>query len=135
MRVCGAVLTIVAFAVASTPASAAPRQPSGPWHVDYDTAQCVATRDYGTQAKPLALVFKPSPNNSVMRVLLIRRGRSEVNEMPALLRFDEFRMSTNMLTYSDDKNHFSVVAINPADGRVQVAYGSSLPEHHGRRVR
>src|SRR5438270_2597895 len=112
MRVCGAVLTIAAFTVASSPSSAAPRQPSGPWHVDYDTAQCVATRDYGTQAKPLALVFKPSPNNSVMRVLLIRRGRSEVNEMPALLRFDDFRTSTNMLTYSDEKNQFSVVAIN-----------------------
>jgi hypothetical protein len=112
MRVGGAVLIIAAFAVASTPACAAPRQPTGPWHVDYDTAQCVATRDYGTPAKPLALVLKPSPNNSVMRILLIRRGRSEVNQMPVLLRFDEFRTSTNMLTYADEKNRFSVVAIN-----------------------
>jgi TonB family protein len=112
MRVRGALLTIAALGLAATPGSAAPRQPSGPWHVDYDTAQCVATRDYGTQAKALALVLKPSPNNSVMRILLIRRGSSEVNQMPALLRFDEFRKSTNMLTYSDEKNHFSVVAIN-----------------------
>src|SRR4051794_37562402 len=112
MRVRGALLTIAALGLAATPGSAAPRQPSGPWHVDYDTAQCVATRDYGTEAKPLALVFKPPPNNSARRILLIRRGRSEVNQMPALLRFDEFRTNTNMLTYADEKNRFSVVAIN-----------------------
>lgn len=106
------IAAICGIALCGSPAAAAPRQPTGPWRVDYDTAQCVPMRDYGTEAKPLALVFKPSPNNSVMRILLIRRGTSDASQMPALLKLGAFRKETNLLTYSDDKNHLRVVAIN-----------------------
>src|SRR5437868_2774366 len=100
----------VAFACAANaawaPAVAAPRQPTGAWHVDYDTAQCVAMRNYGTEAKPFILALKPSPNNGVMRILTIRSGSAEANQMPALLRLGDFRKDTNLLTYSDEKNRF-----------------------------
>src|SRR2546430_642893 len=107
-----AVAFLCAANVSLTPAVSAPRQPTGAWHVDYDTAQCVAMRNYGTETKPIILALKPSPNNGVMRILTIRSGSAEVDQMPALLRLGDFRKDTNLLTYSDEKNRFRIVAIN-----------------------
>src|SRR5438105_238897 len=118
-----AVAAICGISVCGTPAPAAPRQPTGPWQVDYDTAQCVAMRNYGTEAKPLILIFKPSPNNSVMRILLVRKGSSEASQMPALLRMGDFRKQTNLLTYTDEKNQFRIAAINTPMGEFKAHLG------------
>jgi len=37
-------------------AAAAPRQPSGRWVVEFNDAQCIASRNYGTPGNPLRLV-------------------------------------------------------------------------------
>jgi TonB family protein len=100
------------ISLVGTPAAAAPRQPTGPWHVEYDTAQCVAMRDYGTDAKPLEFVLKPSPRGGVMRILVLRKGSADVEQAPATLRFGERRLNTNLLQYSDEKNRVRVIAIN-----------------------
>jgi TonB family protein len=100
------------LAPAWTPAAAVLRQPTAQWHVDYDEAQCVAARNYGSEEKPLILALKPSPNGTVMRILVIRKGSAEAEQTPTTLSLGATRKKTHLLSYSDDKNHFRVVSIN-----------------------
>ena len=48
-------LMFSAIALAAAAPAAEPRQPTGQWIVNFDDAQCVAQRDYGTADKPLTL--------------------------------------------------------------------------------
>ena len=95
-------------------AAAEPRGPTGHWHVDYGDAQCVASRNYGTDDKPLFLALKPSPTGSVMRVMLIRKGASSTAEQrPASIRFDDgAAISVNALSYGDPEAKRHVASIN-----------------------
>jgi hypothetical protein len=108
----GAAAGFIAMAMCSVPARSASVQPVGGWRVDYGTSQCVALREYGTTAKPLTLVLKPSPKGGVMRILVVRKGSTEVAQVPAWLDLGDKRISTNLLKYSDEKNGYHVVAIN-----------------------
>ena len=63
--------------IVSTPASAAVSAPTGKWVVDYEDQACVATRQYGTEAKPLFLALKPSPIGDVMQLSVIRKRSSD----------------------------------------------------------
>lgn len=101
-----------AIAIFCTPSYAAPRQPAGKWRVDYDTAQCVAMREYGTEQKPLVLALKPSPNGTVMRIMVFRKGSTQVEQTPTMLSFGSHRESANLLSYSDEKSHVRIVSIN-----------------------
>lgn len=107
-----AVAAICGISLFGSSAAAAPRQPTDKWHLDYDVAQCVAMRDYGTDAKPLILALKPSANGTVMRILVIRKGSAEVEQAPATLRLGGKQLNTNLLHYSDEKNHLAIVSIN-----------------------
>ena len=120
------IAVVCGISFAGTPAAAAPRQPTGPWHVDYDTAQCVAMRDYGTNAKPLKFVLKPSPKGGVMRILVIRKGSAAVEQAPATLRFGVKQVRTYLLQYSDEKNRVRIDAINVpmAEFKAQLATSS-----------
>jgi hypothetical protein len=107
IAICGA------FANLPAQASAADfRQPTGPWRVDYDTAQCVAMRDYGTEQKPLVLALKPSPRGGVMRILVMRKGFADVQQVPVRLRFGPTVIDKDLLVYPDDKNRFRILGIN-----------------------
>jgi TonB family protein len=60
----------------SQPASAAPpRQPVGKWLVDYGDTACTAARNYAPADKPVTLAFRPSPNGTVVRLMVARPGR------------------------------------------------------------
>lgn len=69
-------------------------------------------RDYGTEQKPLVLALKPSPNGTVMRLMVLRKGSTPVEQTSTTLSFGQHRESTSLLSYSDDKNHLRVVSIN-----------------------
>jgi TonB family protein len=70
-----------------------PLQPTSKWNVDYDEAQCVAARDYGTKEQPLFLILKPSPNGNVMRVLVAKKGGFSgfADQLGASIQFDDGR--------------------------------------------
>lgn len=70
VAVVSAIQSLAAFA---TSAPRPPLQPSSKWNVDYDVAQCTASRDYGTPEKPLLFVLKPSPFGGVMRLIVVRK--------------------------------------------------------------
>ena len=86
-----------------TPVSAATRQPNEKWVVNYDNAQCVASRSYGTAEKPLILIFKPSPVGDVMQLSVLRKGASGgglADETGGDIRVDQERpISVSILSY------------------------------------
>ena len=95
-------------------AAAEPRQPTGRWVVDYDDAQCVASRNYGTDERPLFLALKPSPTGSVMRVMLMRNGGSrDAEQRAASVRLDDGTpLTTNALVFGDRETKRLVTSIN-----------------------
>src|SRR5687768_4203358 len=94
--------------------AAEPRQPTARWVVNYDDAQCVASRNYGSDEKPLFLALKPSPTGSVMRVMLVRNGASSAAEQrPASVRFDgKAAIPAKALSFGDPKTKQHVASIN-----------------------
>ncbi len=106
---------LIAVGLGSTAAAPAePRKPTARWVVNYDDAQCVASRNYGSEEKPLFLAFKPSPTGSVMRVMLIRNGgASDAEQRPAVVRFDDHKaISANALSYGDRETKRHIASIN-----------------------
>ena len=91
-----------------------PRQPTARWVVNYDDAQCVASRNYGSEDKPLHLAFKPSPTGKVMRIMLIRNGpAADAEQRPAMVRFDDSKpIGANALAYGDRQTRSFIAAIN-----------------------
>jgi TonB family protein len=57
-------------------ADAAPQmiQPTSKWTVNFDEAQCVASRNYGTPARPLYLMLKQPPVGDVMQLAMVEGG-------------------------------------------------------------
>jgi TonB family protein len=106
-------ILLTAVAIGSMGA-AEPRRPTGHWVVDYDDAQCVASRSYGTDDKPLFLALKPSVTGSVVRVMLIRNGAaSDAEQRPATIRFDDNpAIAVKALSYGDAKAKRHVASIN-----------------------
>ncbi|MGI8612259.1 MAG: TonB family protein [Sphingomicrobium sp.] len=104
---------LIAVGIGSMGASG-PRQPTARWVVNYDDAQCVASRNYGTADKPLFLALKPSPTGSVMRVMLIRNGPSSAAEQrPASIRLDgKPAIAAKALSFGDPKTKQFVASIN-----------------------
>ena len=106
-------ILLIAVAVSSMGA-AEPRQPTARWVVNYDDAQCVASRNYGTEDKPLFLALKPSPTGTVVRVMLMRNGTlSDAEQRPASVRFDDKpAIAANALSFGDPKAKRLATAIN-----------------------
>lgn len=65
-----------AMAVVLVPGGAAaePRNPTDNWVVNFDAAQCVAYRAYGTEQKPLTLMLKAPPAGEVLQLFVMRNG-------------------------------------------------------------
>lgn len=86
-------LVALSLIVASTSAAAQPappRQPTGKWVVDFDDAQCLAHRNYGTEQKPLLLVLKAPPLGTVMQLFVMREGSgAPARQVDATVTIDE----------------------------------------------
>jgi hypothetical protein len=86
-------LIVLAAALMSSSANAesVPRQPTGKWIVDFDDAQCVASRNYGTQKEPLHLAIKAPALGDAMQLAVIRPatgGSSFADEKDGQIAFD-----------------------------------------------
>lgn len=106
--ICGA-----AVIASQAPAAVPLLPPVGQWRVNYDVAQCVALREYGTKEKPLELVLKPSPRGTVMRMFVFRRGfAGEPEQLTAALWLGAHREFSSLLHYRDDTNGLGITAVN-----------------------
>jgi TonB family protein len=63
----------------SAPAASEPtaRPPTDRWVVDFDDAQCVAMRNYGTKESPFVLALKQPALGDVMQLSVVRRGTGQ----------------------------------------------------------
>jgi hypothetical protein len=113
------------------------RQPTSRWVLDYGDAQCVASRNYGTDDKPLFLALKPSPTGSVMRVMLIRNGAaSDAEQRPASIRFDDRpAIAVKALSYGDAKAKRQVASINLPMETFAANRGASTIEIEGSMIK
>ena len=92
----------------------APLEPTSKWLLDYDEAQCVASRDYGTKADPISIGFKPSPMGGIMRILVVQNGPYLLaDQYTAWVKFgDQPAMKMSALQYAESKKKLRVVSIN-----------------------
>ena len=69
------VLLLALVAIATAPAAAEPKRPTARWVMDFGEAQCVATRNYGSESNPLFLALKVPPLGEVLQIGTVRNGR------------------------------------------------------------
>ena len=93
-----------------------PRIATGKWVVDFDDAQCVASRNYGTAEAPLYLVIKAPPLGGVMQLGVMRAAKTERDEqVDATMAIDALPpLKVSMLTYTATSAQRRVNLINLA---------------------
>jgi TonB family protein len=109
------VRSIIAAAVVvqSAAVTGTPLEPAGPWHVDYNDAQCVASRDYGSTDRPLTLTLVPSITNAAMRILFVRNGRTPQTQEEVTLKLGAHeRVKTFAFVYEVPANHHRIYSVN-----------------------
>jgi TonB family protein len=117
MRIIGSAL-MLAVVAASSPALAAPtvRQPTGNWLVNFDDAQCVASRNFGTKEDPLFLVLKAPAVGDVVQVAVMRSGRGGIaQQLDGSVAFGGREpVSTSVLAFTSGPTRQRVFTINLA---------------------
>lgn len=81
----------VAMVVSATPLQAAPMQPTAKWVVNFDEAQCLAQREYGTAKDPFTLILKQPALGSVVQVAVQTKGnfRGKPEQVDGAVQFGE----------------------------------------------
>ncbi len=94
-------LSLLAMGLALAAAST-PRQPTGRWTVDFDDAQCVASRNYGSAQSPLQLIVKSPAIGNVVQVGFIRPdAQAETKIVYSKVTIDTAKpMNTNVLAFT-----------------------------------
>jgi TonB family protein len=107
------VVLLLLASVASV-ATAEPKQPTGKWVVNFDAAQCVATRNYGSATSPLYLVLKAPPLGEVLQIGIIRSGQfGEPRQIDGELIFDQNApIRTNLLEFGVKQLKQRVLVVN-----------------------
>jgi TonB family protein len=99
-----------------------PVQPAGPWHVDYEDAQCVASRSFGADQKPIILELVPSATGAAMRILFVRNGETDQTQQEASLRIaGEDAIHTFAFVYPVPQSHHRVISINVPMAKFRAA--------------
>lgn len=105
----------LALAVPFTPASAAPLQPTGKWHLFYQEAHCAAERQFGDHA----LGFQPSPLGKTMRVVIVGPGRiMRTRQLDSLIELSDGgpAIKTSSLVYgTSKKGQRGITTVLPLD--------------------
>lgn len=71
-------------------AAADPLHPTSKWIVNFADAQCIATRNYGTEADPLYLVFKAPVIGDTIQLGIVRKGGElSAGQLSGELIFDD----------------------------------------------
>ena len=97
---------LTAIAVPSAVLAApGPKQPTGKWVVDFADAQCVATRNYGSDENPIYLVLKAPATGGVLQVGVVRKGNTgDATQIDGEILFDETaNLRTSLLEFGNRK--------------------------------
>lgn len=83
-------LASVAFSTAAEAAPEAAMQPTGKWVVNFADAQCIATRNYGSESDPLYLTLKaPAVGDSIQLGIIRKGGKLDANQLNGEIVFDD----------------------------------------------
>jgi TonB family protein len=109
------ILLTMATAAAAA-AAAAPREPTGKWNVNFDDAQCVASRSFGSAEEPLHLVLKAPLVGGVMQIAVLREGRySPPKQVDASVGIDDQPpLRTNLLMFGSKNSKKLIYTLNLA---------------------
>jgi Gram-negative bacterial TonB protein C-terminal len=90
------------------------RQPIAGWVVDYGDSACTALRTYGSEAGPITLAFRPSPNGNVVRLVVARPGRGPTNadQFNVVMNISPPSLKTTGLRFVGSDGKSEVVWIN-----------------------
>src|SRR5918993_2307117 len=93
------------LSTAGTAAAAEPKQPTGKWIVNFADAQCVATRNYGSEADPIYLVLKAPATGGSLQIGIVRKGRDiEPQQFDGEVVVDQAAtIQTNLLEFGNKK--------------------------------
>lgn len=123
------ILAVALLASSSVPAQAAPLQPTGKWIVNFDDAQCFATRNYGSVKDPLLLVIKSPPLGEVLQIRIVRKGYVPgAAQVDGAILFDnQPPIRTSLLEFGVKRfNHRSVLVNLPDSQRASFLRASSI---------
>ena len=102
----GRVLAFAVLVMSSAAAPAAdPKQPTSKWIVDFADAQCVATRNYGSEADPLYLVLKAPATGGAVQIGVVRKSsKKDASQIDGEIIFDEaVTVRTSLLEFGNKK--------------------------------
>jgi TonB family protein len=107
-------LTIFFAGLAAAAEQPAAVEPTANWSVQFDDAQCVATRPYGSAEEPLFFVLKAPPIGEVMQIAVMRMGDSRsVDQAEAVIRADERPvLRTNLMMFTPKGANLRVYLLN-----------------------
>lgn len=129
-----ALLAIAGPALAAKPA----RAPTARWIVNFDAAQCVASRNYGTSDKPLLLGLKQPALGDVMQVLVVRGGGGGrfAEQVDAKISIDGAApVAKSMLSYASKKAKQRALLLNmPLTDFARVRAAKTLTIDAGSRL-
>ncbi|QIL02883.1 energy transducer TonB [Sphingomonas sinipercae] len=107
--------------------AAAPLKPTGSWVINFDDAQCVAEREYGSSGKPLTLVLKQPPIGEVMQVGVVSNGGpKEPEQYRGTIAFDTRIVKASVLTYRPHGSVKGVRLVNMPLKHFAAAAGSKI---------
>jgi TonB family protein len=89
----------------------APMVPNGKWLVNFDDAQCVAIRKYGSEQAPLLLTLKQPPMGDILQMAIVRPGTAAEVAVPVngSLKFDDRPAIRQSLTFAGVKQTGSLI--------------------------
>lgn len=109
-------------ALAALSASAAVGQPlarttAARWVVDFDDTQCVATRNYGTEERPVYLAIKAPPLARIFQLAVIRPGSGGLpQQYDATITFDGGTpVKTSMLGFNANGRRIHLMNLQAAE--------------------
>jgi hypothetical protein len=109
------IIIAASFVLNPSPALAAAdlRQPTDRWVVEFDDAQCVATRNYGSKTDPMILALKSPPIGDVIQLAVIGRRASAAQQSIATVQIGGMaEIRTTALRYSPGSGRPGVHLIN-----------------------
>lgn len=133
----------MAATLMSSPALSAEKAamvPNGKWLVNFDDAQCVAIRKYGSDRAPLMLTLKQPPMGDILQMAIVKpgQGREVAEPVKGSLKFDDRLSISQSMTFSGVKQtgnllfrtNLSRATIDKlaASNRIRVAAGGRLDE-------
>ena len=123
-----AILSLIASSAAV--AAPEPKQPTGKWVVHFEAAQCVATREYGTEEKPLHFILKAPALGDVLQMGLVwKAGPREPVQTDGEVEFDNASpIQASLLEFGNRKAGQRVLLVN-------LPLAELAPMHNAKAVR